>query len=31
MQKADVDKAKKAFEAAAKEAKVWMPYRGPLA
>jgi hypothetical protein len=29
--KADVDKAKKAFEAAAKEAKVWMPYRGPLA
>jgi len=27
--KADVDQAKKAFEAAAKEAKVWVPYRGP--
>ena len=26
---ADLDKTKKAFEAAAKEARVWMPYRGP--
>jgi hypothetical protein len=29
--KADVEKAKKAFEAAAKEAGVWVKYRGPLA
>jgi hypothetical protein len=27
--KADVEKAKRAFEIAAREAKVWMPYRGP--
>jgi len=26
---ADMAKTKKAFEAAAKEAKVWMPYREP--
>lgn len=29
--KADIEKAKQAFEAAAKEARVWLPYRGPLA
>lgn len=27
--KADLEKAKKAFEVAAKEARVWLPYRGP--
>ena len=26
---ADMNKTKRAFEAAAKEAKVWLPYRGP--
>jgi hypothetical protein len=26
---ADMGKTKKAFEAAAKEAKVWVSYRGP--
>jgi Protein of unknown function (DUF982) len=27
--KASIEAAKAAFEAAAKEAKVWLPYRGP--